>query len=232
MKQSAFLEGAKAAAPFVLVLTPFSMIFGIIAAGYDLNIIEATAYSVFVLAGASQIASMDLLNDGASVFVAVLAGVIINLRMMLYSASLAPYFQGASIKERLLISYALVDQCYVLSQEKFEASPEMSTRERISFFAGIATVILTLWFTMTTIGFVFGNLIPQKFDISFGLPLSFIALIAPSLKSLPHWVAALISVIGALLLHDIPNNGGIFISSLVAILAAAEIERRIKRGQA
>ncbi len=226
-----FIQGLISATPFVLILIPFSMLFGIFAAELDLSAIETTAFSVFVLAGASQIASLTILSEGEWIFFAILTGALLNIRMLLYSAALAPHLSKLSLKERLLISYALVDQCFVLCQRKFENVPEWSLTDKRNYYLGISALILPLWFSASLIGYFFGGLIPSHIDISYGLPLAFIALIAPSLKSIPHLIAAMISVIGGVGLNFLPNNIGLIISALIAILVAAEVEKRLEGSQ-
>ena len=57
-------------------------------AGY--GVVETVGHSVLIFAGASQIAAVSLLGDGAPVAVVVLTVLVINLRMLMYAASLAP----------------------------------------------------------------------------------------------------------------------------------------------
>ena len=91
--RAAFVAGVKATAPVLLALVPFALAFGTMAAGSGLSTLEALAMSVFVFAGAAQLAMIPLISAGASVAVIVLTVLVINLRMTLYSASLAPHFR-------------------------------------------------------------------------------------------------------------------------------------------
>ena len=52
---------------------------------------ETLGFSALVIAGAAQFATLELLDAGAPVSVAVGTGLAVNLRMALYSASLVPY---------------------------------------------------------------------------------------------------------------------------------------------
>lgn len=222
--RSPFFQGVLAAYIFGLVIAPFAAIFGIFASSLGLSDFQTFSFSVIVLAGASQIASLELLNDGAPIFIAVLTGAILNLRILLYSAALAPSFQDLPILRRLLITYNVGDQCFVLSQNKFEDEASWTQVMKSQYFFGVAIVIYTVWFVFSMLGFYFGTLIPTQYDISFALPLAFIALIAPSIKSLPHLIAALVSVLGTLFLSFVPYNLGLLISGIAAIIIAAQLE--------
>lgn len=90
---AAFASGARAIVPVLLALLPFGLAFGAAAAGNGFSAFEALAMSVFVAAGAAQLAAVQLIAAGASVAVVVLTVLVINLRLTLYSASLAPHFQ-------------------------------------------------------------------------------------------------------------------------------------------
>lgn len=60
-------------------------------------------------------AAIDVLTHGGTVLVAVLAACTINLRMVLYSASLAPYLTKDRARWRMVASYLLVDQVYAVA---------------------------------------------------------------------------------------------------------------------
>jgi predicted branched-subunit amino acid permease len=83
--------------PVLLALIPFGVAFGAMAMVNGLSSFEALAISVFVFAGAAQLAAVPLLSAGASVAVVVLTVLVINLRLTLYSASLAPHFRRLSL---------------------------------------------------------------------------------------------------------------------------------------
>ena len=90
---AAFVAGAKAIVPVLLALIPFGVAFGATAVDNGLSTIEALGMSVLVFAGAAQLAAIPLLSAGASVAVVVLTVLMVNLRLTLYSASLAPHFK-------------------------------------------------------------------------------------------------------------------------------------------
>jgi hypothetical protein len=132
--RAAFVAGVKATAPVLLALVPFALAFGTMAAGSGLSTLEALAMSVFVFAGAAQLAMVPLISAGASVAVIVLTVLVINLRMTLYSASLAPHFRRLPAGWKGLLSYLLTDQAYAATITRFD---EGQTEERTS--AGITS---------------------------------------------------------------------------------------------
>ena len=76
----------------------------------------AIGLSTIVFAGASQLAAADVLADGGAALVAVIAACTINLRMLLYSASLAPAPDPrARCGAGCCMAYLLTDQAYAVS---------------------------------------------------------------------------------------------------------------------
>src|SRR3954468_800316 len=90
--RSAYAEGARAALPVLLGIVPFGVITGVAMVASGITPLAAMAMSVFVFAGASMVASAQLLSQGTPALLVVLAALFINLRFMMYSASLRPYF--------------------------------------------------------------------------------------------------------------------------------------------
>lgn len=90
-----FLRGATDAAPFLVVIVPFAMVFGVLATDARLNLFEIMAFSVAVFAGASQFAALKLLQDNAPVLVILATALAVNLRMMMYSVAISPHFGAA-----------------------------------------------------------------------------------------------------------------------------------------
>src|SRR6056297_1149912 len=89
-----FLAGVRAALPSLFGLIPFGLVAGIAAVDAGLSPLQAVGLSFVVFAGASQLAAVDLLSQDASLAVVVVTAVVINLRMAMYSASIAPYFEA------------------------------------------------------------------------------------------------------------------------------------------
>jgi hypothetical protein len=86
------LAGVRDVSPLMLGIVPFALVAGIAAVDAGFSLAEALGLSVVVFAGASQLAALDLLGADAPLAVVVGTAVVINLRMVMYSASIAPYF--------------------------------------------------------------------------------------------------------------------------------------------
>jgi predicted branched-subunit amino acid permease len=129
-----FLRGLRDGAPFLLVIVPFSMLFGVVATEAGLTVVESMGFSVLVIAGASQFAAIALMADNAPTLIVLATALAVNLRMAMYSAALVPHLGAAPLWQRALISYLLVDQSYAASILEYERRPEMTLAHRLSYF--------------------------------------------------------------------------------------------------
>lgn len=83
----------------------------------------AMLMSIIVFAGASMVASAQLLASSAPVAVIIVTTLIINLRFMMYSASLRTHFAHAPLKQRLAVAYLTADNVYALVLNRFAEHP-------------------------------------------------------------------------------------------------------------
>ena len=87
---------------------------------------------------------------------------------------------------------------------------------------------LTLWFTWQTstiIGVIVGSTIPENWELAFAIPLTFIAIVVPLLRSIPTLVSALTSGLIAISGQSLPWNTWIIIAALGGILMGAVVEK-------
>lgn len=227
--RSAFWHGVRDGLPFLLVIIPFSILFGVVATEAGLNVIEALTFSVVVIAGAAQFTAVHLLQNDTPTVIVILSALAVNLRMAMYSASLTPHLGAAPIWQRALVAYFTVDQSYALSIGTFEARKDWGVAQKIAYFFGTVTPICPMWYVMTLVGALIGNSIPPEFALDFALPITFIAMIAPMLRSLPHLLAAGAAVTASLLLVWLPLNLGLLVAALIGMVVGAQAEVRLAR---
>jgi predicted branched-subunit amino acid permease len=230
--RTAFRRGARDALPFLLVVGPFALLFGVVATEAGLHIVETFAFSLLVIAGASQFAALQQMSENAPTIIVILTALAVNLRMAMYSASLLPWLGAAPFWTRAAIAYLNFDQTYAMSVAEYERRPAMTLPERVGYFLGLAAPVAPTWYLMTLAGALVGQRIPPEFALDFALPITFIAVLAPMLRTLAHVVAAATSVVGALALSPLPFNSGLLVAAVLAMAAGAWTELRLERSRA
>jgi 4-azaleucine resistance transporter AzlC len=228
---AAFVSGTKAIVPVLIALIPFAVAFGATAVGNGLSSLEALAMSVFVFAGAAQLAAIPLLSAGASVAIIVLTVLVVNLRMTLYSASLAPHFRQLPIGWRGLLSYLLTDQAYAATITRFDDG-ETEEPDKRWYYLGVALAIWVTWQAATMLGVFLGAWASEGWSLDFVLPLTFIALAVPAIKDRATTAAALSAGGTAVLAATLPLNLGLITAASVGVLGglfAESVAERMRR---
>ncbi len=224
--KSAFWKGFRTSLPFLLVGGPFAILFGIIATEAGLSIAQTMGMTVVVIAGAAQITAIQLMTENAPVWAVLAAALAVNLRMAMYSASLQPHLGAAPLWQRVLVGYVNFDVSYALSMLEYENHPSQPLEHKVAFFFGSSVMILPMWIGGTYLGAIAGEALPETLSIDFMMPILFLALVGPMLKTLAHLGAAVTSVVAAMALTGLPSGTGLLIAGFLAMIVGAEIERR------
>lgn len=227
--KSAFWMGVRSAAPFILVIVPFAALFGVVATEAGLSVLETFTFSVSVVAGAAQFTALQLASDHVPTAIVLISSLAVNLRLAMYSAALTPHLGQASLWQRIGVAYLIVDQSFACSLAAYEENPDWTLRKKLAFFLGTCTPILPLWVGATLVGALLGRNIPPEFALDFAVPITFLAIIGPMLRTRAHVVAALVAVIVALCTAWLPYNLGLLVAGLAAMMVGAEVERRSER---
>ena len=220
--RKAFWNGVRAEFPLLIGVFPFGMIYGALALNAGLSTLASQSMSSIVFGGASQFVTAQLVHDAAPGFVIVLTIAVVNLRHMLYSASLAPYLKNLSLKWKALLSYLLTDEAYAPSILNYEE--EGITPVSHWFLLGAGFSLWFIWQISTALGIFLGTSIPKEWPLDFALPLTFIAMVVPILKNRPMIAAAVSAGLMALLAFSLPYKLGIILAALTGIIIGTILE--------
>lgn len=224
-----FWAGVRALLPILLGTSPFGMIYGILAIKAGLPAAVALGMSLIVFAGSSQFIAAGLFASATPGLVIVTTTFIVNLRHMLYSASVAPYIKHLSKAWKYLLAFLLTDEAYAVTITYYEKHPTPPAREtnRHWFFLGAGLTLWVSWQISTAIGVLLGAQVPERWALDFTLALTFIALLIPVLKDYPAVLAALTAGGVALAAHSLPYNLGLMAAILAGIAVGVAAERRL-----
>jgi 4-azaleucine resistance transporter AzlC len=223
-----FWAGVRAEIPLLIGVFPFGLIYGALALNAGLSPAAAQMMSSIVFAGSAQFITAQLVHESAPGFVIVLTIAIVNLRHVLYSASLAPYAASLSTRWKALLSYLLTDEAYaptILHYEEVGITPNAHW-----FWLGAGLSLWLNWQISTALGIFLGAAIPDSWSLDFALPLTFIAMVVPVLKKRPAIAAALLAGVVALVAFPLPYRLGLILAALVGILVGTILEGRKSPG--
>ena len=210
--------------PLLIADLPFGMIYSVLALKAGLTPLAAQAMSAIVFAGSAQLITAKLVHDQVPGLVIALTIAVVNLRHMLYSASLAPYLDHVSMRWKALLAYLLTDEAYAVSIVKYDRTGVTPSSHWYLFGAGLA--LWGSWQASTLVGVVVGAALPSDWPLDFALPLTFIALLIPALKDRPAVAAALSAGIVALAAYGLPYRLGLILAALVGIALGTILDNR------
>ena len=219
-----FFAGVTRIAPVLLGVIPFGLVAGVTATEAGFSLVQAIGLSVIVFAGASQLAALGLYASGEPLAVVIFTALLINLRMVVYSASLALYLGHLKLRWRALFAYLLTDQGFLVSSQHFEAmKPAIPTPY---FYFGVSVALWTTWQASNAAGAILGSTMTGLPDLKFAIPLTFLALLVPAIKDRPSLGAALCSAVVALLGADWPAGLGLGAALIVGLSVGVFLETR------
>ena len=207
--------------PILVGVVPFGLVAGAAPVEGGLGAWAGPAFSVIVFAGASQLAAINVLADGGSWVIAAIAACTINLRLLLYSASIAPHMARFSLRDRLLAAYLLTDQTYAVAIARWRPGAAPS----LAFYFGGGVTLWLSWQVATVVGALGGGLLSDEVPLEFTVPLVFLVLLVPAVTTRPAVVAMLAGGGSAVLALELGAGGTyILIGALVGLVAGALAE--------
>lgn len=230
MKQEAFRQGIKGAAPVVLGYVPIGLAFGVLAAQAGLNAWEVFFMSLMVYAGSSQFIAAGMIAAGASIGAIVLTTFLVNSRHILMSASLAPYVKNFRSPLLALIGFGITDETFAVAMGHVSGGDRQP-----GFYLGLNLTSQLTWIISTVLGAAVGNVIPDPrvFGLHFALPAMFIGLLVIQMREILSILIALMAVTLSLLFKIIiPGNWNVILASVITATIGVVIEQwRLKSSQ-
>lgn len=228
--QAEFTAGIKAELPILIGVIPFGMIYGVLALKAGIPPAAAQAMSAIVFAGSAQFISAELIGNGIPAIVIVMTGIVVNLRHLLYSASVAPYLRQLNSGWKWLLAYLLTDEAYAVTITHYRdtqaAAGGYQSDSRHWYFLGAGLTLWLSWQLSTALGIFLGAQVPESWSLDFTLVLTFIALLVPGLKDRPSWAAAASAGLVAVLAYSLPLKLGLIFAALIGVAVGLWVERR------
>ena len=228
--KSEFFTGIKDELPILPGVIPFGMIYGVSALSTHIPPITAQAMSSVVFAGSSQFIITQLIAVGTPPIVIILTAFIVNIRHMLYSASLAPYVKHLPTRWKWLLAYLLTDEAYAVTISHYRQGGDETHKHWYFFGAGLA--LWVTWQASTAIGIFLGTQVPASWSLDFTSTLTFIALVVPALKDRASTLAALTAGLVAVVVYALPFKLGLGLATLIGIIVGLWIETLRQRKNA
>jgi predicted branched-subunit amino acid permease len=219
------MDGVRETLIIVPSYLPFALVCGVAAVNAGLALPAALALPGLVYGGSSQAVLTQFLQSASSLWIAVLSGLVVNLRMAVYSAAMAPRVRHLSTPRRMLAAAFLVDNAFAFMQQRRQDKPDESNDHLLAYYAGLTCVLWPAWLVFCMIGSLAGSVIPNSWQLDFAIPLAFIATLATTVRSMPLLAAAVAGGVASVVLFALPLKLGLIAACLLGLLAGLITER-------
>lgn len=224
--------GFRASLPLLLGVFPFGLVTGVAMAAGGIPPLAAVAMSLFVFAGASMLAMTQLVALGSPVLVIVVTALFVNLRFMMYSASLRLHLAGLPLRWRALVAYLLADNPYAVCTARFASRKDDPLAAKLAYYLGVSLPIWLAWQLAVFAGIAAGAAMPPAWKLEFAAPLAFIAISVPLIRDRAMLAAAACAGVTAVLAHALPLKLGLALAAVAGIAAGLTCDRLSPRDPA
>jgi 4-azaleucine resistance transporter AzlC len=218
-----FLHGMRDQIPILMGVIPFGIIFGALARGVGIPALESQAFSLLIFAGSAQFIAAGLVGEAAPAIVVVLTILLVNLRHVLYSATMAPHLARLGLRWKVALSWLLTDEAFVVAAARYHRSDAGHPHW---YFLGTGLTLWGSWQISTFAGISLGAILPGTALLDFALPLTFLALLIPTLTDRLMLAVAITAGIFSVLLSSLTYKMGLMIAVVISVGLGIALESR------
>lgn len=214
-------RGAVEMLPMLFGYLPFALVVGA-AVAQSSNPLAAWAGTWIVFGGSAQVATLHAVDNG-SMLVAIATGLLVNTRLLMYSASIAPLWRQQPRWFRFAGAQVLNDPTWAAAQRR-SAEPATDDDHR-AYFVGAVAALSLAWGVFVAVGMIGGSGWTEGLGLTITLPLCLVAIVAPRLKDRASRLTAVAAAGAALGASGLPAGSAI----IVAVVAGASVGAYIDR---
>jgi predicted branched-subunit amino acid permease len=218
-----FWLGVRMFLPVAVSIAAYGVVWGVLAGQAGLSVLEVALMSGLVFAGASQFVALDMWTPGAlPVLSIIIAAGIINLRMLLMSATLRPLVGHLSLPRQLGAMFFVSDEQWAMTMAEVRKG-----KGSVAFLLGTGALSWFAWMGSTLCGRVLGAFIddPTRYGLDFAFTATFLALLLGMWRGRGDLVPWIVGALAAILTSRlIEGNWYIIVGGLVGSFAGALAE--------
>jgi predicted branched-subunit amino acid permease len=208
--------GARAMAPWLAGVVPFGLVIGVSAAQSDVPTLAGWLTGPLIYTGSAQVATIGMLNAGAAPVVVVTAALIINIRLIFYSATMASHWRGTPWWWRLVAAYLIVDPSVAVGVNGYR---RLSRGRAHAYYLGGAVLLWVCWLAAIGAGATAGAGLPAWLHLEFVIPLYLVGQAIAKLADPAMCRAIFAAATVALLALSAPLQLGIVLAIAAGIAA-------------
>jgi predicted branched-subunit amino acid permease len=225
-RRAALLAGLRVVAPARVALAAWGLVTGVAMVKTGLTQVQALGMTLLLFAGSAQLAALPLIAADAPIWVVLLTAAVVNLRFVIFSAGLYPYFRHLPLARRIALGYVTGDVSFALAVSRWSAQPgpPVGSTERVWFYIGICSGTWIVWQASSIAGILLGSQVPGTWGLDFVAILALVALVLPMITSTPALAGAVVAGVVAVLAAGVPLKLGLVLAVIAGISAAMTVD--------
>ncbi|MBK4733316.1 AzlC family ABC transporter permease [Noviherbaspirillum pedocola] len=222
-EKQAFRQATRDCAQAMPGIFAWAVVTGMAMMQSGLTLWQALGMNFIVFAGSAQLAALPLIAAGASPLLVLLTALAVNLRFVIFGASLGPHFAHLPWKKRLWYGYLNGDIVMGYFPQRYAEGGRPAGKA--GYYMGICALNWIVWQAGSVAGILMASRIPASWGISFAGTLALLALLIPLVKNAAALsgvsVAGTVAVAGAALPYRLGLLGGVVAGMATALAVDA-----------
>lgn len=195
-KSDSYLAGARDLGPLALGVAIYALAYGMLATQAGFSPLDVAGMGLVVFAGGSQIVATQQWLAGAGAIASVVAGLALNLRLLLITASISDVYAGRSNWRVALAAHLTTDENWALMLARRAEGSDIGYR----YLVGGGFALMAAWVSATTLGAVMSKAIPDPkgLGMDFAFTAAFVAIARSLFRGridLIPWAVSLVVVV-------------------------------------
>ncbi|HEY2812257.1 MAG TPA: AzlC family ABC transporter permease [Acidimicrobiales bacterium] len=219
-----FIGGARSTVPWLFGIAPFGLVIGVSAARADIPLFAGWLTGPLIFAGSAQVATIELLDTHTAAVVVVIAALAINLRLVLYSASMARYWHEMPRWWQAFAAFLLIDPSLAVGADGYDTISDRRRAHR--HYLGGAITLFVVWVLAITIGATAGSRLPSGLQLEMVIPLFLTGEVVHRLRDKPTTCAAVAAAVVAVLATPVPLHLGPIVAIAAGVAVGLYMDRR------
>ena len=226
-RHPAFVQGMREVSPQAPGIAAWGLMTGVAMVKSGMSVFEASAMTLLVFAGSSQLAAIPLIVAGAPAWVIVATGFCVNLRFVVFSLHLRPYLIHLPRWQRLFHAYLTADISYVLFTRKYAHPGQNDTErhEQEAYLAGNDFLNWLSWIVASFVGIALANFIPTSWGLGFAGILCLLGIQCSLASSRMRILSAVVAGVAAVVAYSLPLKLNIVVAIAAAVILCLTVEK-------
>lgn len=219
--RSASRDGALAMLPLVAAYAPFALVVGSAVAAHGSPVAGWTG-SWLIYGGSAHLATLRTLDDAGAV-AAILTGLLVNARLLVYSASLARRWGAQPRWFRVVAAGMIIDPTWAAA-ERYADHCNDPRRQR-QFFIAAGLTLGAGWSAAIAVGALMGARL-DGLDLEIVIPLCLLGLVGAGLRASGARSVIVVAAVAALITTSWPAGTGTLVAVIAGCAAGLASDRR------